>query len=120
MDYLLTSFGFILCVALFVMREISKLKDNYKELSKGEIFSAFFKEEWDSLIVSGIVLICWNLFLFICQYNEIKFYPWFDKVGMYAISAALGFAGQFLAYKALSTVVGLLDQKMNQIKQKGV
>jgi hypothetical protein len=96
---------------------VGKLKNKYNSLSKKEIFTEFFKAEWDSLMVSGLVLITWNAFLFICQMNEFKFHDWFDMWGMYGLALVLGYSGQRLAYKALTTVEGVLDKKIEGLKK---
>lgn len=117
MDYFLTSLILLVGVGYFIINEVSKLKVKYPALSKSQIFSAFFSEEWDSLIWSGLVLISWNIFLYVCEYNQIKFAPWFDKYGMYVLPLILGWGGQRIAYKSLTTVEGVLDKKIDQLKQ---
>lgn len=114
-DAIITSALLILGVAYFVMSQVGKLKKKYNSLGRAEIFAAFFKSDWDSLIVSMLVLFTWNIFLFICYKNEIVFHPWFDEWGMYAISLVLGWGGQRLAYKALTTVEAVLDKKIDNI-----
>lgn len=117
MTYFITSIILALGVGFFVMQKITALKLKYNT-KRREIFSLFIQEEWDSLMVSCLVLAIWNIFLYIIAENEIKMPHWFDTWGVYSIPLILGYAGQRLAYKAFTTIEGVLEKKIEQIKDK--
>lgn len=116
MDYIITSLLLVLGVCFFVMQKVSALKRKYSEIGFTKIWGLFFSEEWDSLMVSTLVLIVWNIFLTVCEMNQIKFPVWFDYYGIYALALVLGYAGQRLAYKYLTTIEGILEKKAEQLK----
>lgn len=116
MDYFLTTVLMIIGIALHVMSKISALRKRFPELSPKTVLDTFFKEEWDSLIVSGLVLVLAEIILYTTVSNGVKFAPWFDMYGMYGMAVLWGYAGQRLAYKFLSTGESVLEKKAEQIK----
>ena len=115
MIYLLTTVVFMLGVFLHVMIKITGYKKTFPELSFGSIWHTFFKEEWDSLIVSGIVLLVLEVAIFIVNYVGVPVPEWMEW-GIYVISILLGYQGQRLAYKFLNTAVDALEKKAEAIK----
>ena len=85
MDYLLTIVLFILGVCFHVMQKIMILKASFPQLKFGDIWQTFFKQEWDSLVVSGLVLCVAEIALFIAVNNKVTLPNWLDEWGMYLI-----------------------------------
>lgn len=115
MIYLLTTVVFILGVLLHVMIKITGYKKTFPTLSFGAIWGTFFKEEWDSLIVSGILLMVVEVAIFIINYVGVVVPEWMEW-GIYVIAMLLGYQGQRLAYKFLNTAVDALEKKAEAIK----
>ena len=97
------------------MQKIAALKNKFKELGFKTIWNTFFKEEWDSLIISFLVLGVSLISLYIIDLNNIVLPHWTDMWGIYAIFLVLGYSGQRLAYKYLTTAEKALDRKIEEI-----
>lgn len=119
MDYFLTTILFLLGVAFHVMGKVKDLKVKFPDLHRSMIWKTFFEQEWDSLVVSGLVLIATEMALFISVYNEVKLPAWVDMWGMYVISVVAGYAGQRIAYVYLGTAEDFLRKKADQLKPPG-
>jgi hypothetical protein len=115
-DYILTNALFISGVFLFILSVISKLKIKFPAYDKKEIVKTFYSEEWDSLLVSGVVLLIWNISLALIDVNKIILPLWYEKWGEFAFALVLGYCGQRLAYSVLSTAEGVLQKKVDQLQ----
>jgi hypothetical protein len=102
MIYLLTTVVFILGVFLHIMIKITSYKKTFPTLSFGAIWATFFKEEWDSLLVSLVILVLVEVTIYIINYVGIEVPIWMDW-GIYLIALVMGYQGQRLAYKFLNT-----------------
>lgn len=112
MIHFLTILLFILGVGYHVMQKVMRLRRKYPQFNLPEIFGTFLKEEWDSLIVSFLVLCTYQLFLFIVEMSQMVMPSWWDKyLADYALALILGYAGQRLAYKYLGTAEKVLSEK---------
>jgi len=116
MDYIFCTAALLVGIFLHIMQKINKLRNKFPQLNFKTIWSTFFQEEWDSLMVSFVIIIAYNLFLYIAFFNQIKFLPWFDKWGMYALALVLGYGGQRIAYKYLTTVEEKLIKDADKLK----
>lgn len=116
MDYLLTTVLFCLGVGFHVMQKVMTLKNSFTQFSFQSIWQTFFKQEWDSLVVSLLVLCVVEIALFISYNNSVKFPPWLDEWGMYLIPLVLGYSGQRIAYKYLQTAEGVLEKRVENLK----
>lgn len=109
----------VLGIGYHIMQSVRRLRKRFPNLGMGDIFSTFFKEEWDSLFVSVLVLISYQMFIFIVRYNGIPMPAWWDKyLCAYWLALVLGYAGQRLAYKYLSTAEKVLEQKSDEINKQ--
>lgn len=120
MDYVLIFAIWLLGVGFDVMSKVAKLRKKFPDFK--QVFPLFFSEEWDSLIVSGLVLLLLELALFILRYNEVVLPAWIENWGMYAIGLVFSYSGQRIAYKYLGTSEGVLidwaEKKKQQIEGK--
>ena len=115
MIYLLTTVVFLLGVLLHIMIKVTGYKKAFPTLTFGSIWNTFFKEEWDSLMVSGIVLLIVEVAIYIINYVGVPVPEWMEW-GIYVISMLMGYQGQRLAYKFLNTAVDALEKKADAIK----
>lgn len=115
MDYILTIVLLIIGIAYHVMQTISKLRNKFPDLKPNTIWSTFFLQEWDSLIVSFLGVAVFEVALFVIKYNAIPLPSWLDNWGIYAFAAVWGYAGQRLAYKFLNTGEVVLEKKSDQL-----
>lgn len=117
MIYLLTIALFLLGVGYHVMQVVMKLRRQFPQFGFREIFGTFFKQEWDSLIRSFLVLSTYELGLFIIGMTGARMPMWWEKyLVVYALALVLGYAGQRIAYKYLGTAAGVLEKKSELIK----
>lgn len=114
MEYLIIV-AFQFCgIGLHIMQKIITLGANHEDHSWKQVFGAFFKEDWDTLTVSGIVL-CVNLLVqFVINnyamdiiYQNPNFHLW-----MFGAAFVIGYAGQRLVYKYLGSAEKFLDRKV--------
>jgi hypothetical protein len=118
MIYLFTTILFLLGVGYHVMQKIMELRAKFPELGFKVIFGTFFKQEWDSLLRSFLVYCTLELSLVIISMAQAKMPPWWDKYfAPYILALVLGYAGQRLAYKYLSTAEGVLAEKSDELKK---
>lgn len=115
MDYKLTILLMIIGIMYHVMGEIKKLRKKFPILGFKQVWSTFFGQEWDSLMVSGLGVIVFELLLYAVRYNHVVLPLWIDSIGLYALAALWGYAGQRLAYKILNTSETVLEKKVEQI-----
>lgn len=115
MDYVLVLMLSIIGVLYDVMGKIRGLRRKFPQFHKGEIINTFFSEEWDSLIISGLVVATLETGLFIVRYNELNLSTWLEEWGIYFIALAVSYSGQRLAYKALGTAEKVLSDKVDKM-----
>lgn len=112
-DYILISVAMILGVGYHVMQKIATLRVKFPTMRPGDVFNTFFVEEWNTLIVSGLVWATGLFVLYVIRTNEVKLPDWVENWGMYAIAAVIAYSGQRLAYKILGTAEQALSDKIN-------
>lgn len=118
MDYLFVFAAYSLCCMLHILITIKKLRVQFPQFGFKEIWNTFFTQNWDTLIGSAVVLLIYELAIYIAVYNGVVLPYWFDMIGMYAIAAVLGYQGQRIFYKWLDTAVEALEKKADMIKDK--
>lgn len=116
MDYILTTILIVLGVGFHIMQKIRTLRLKFPEFVPKRILGTFFMEEWDSLIVSFICWIVFELAIYITIRNGVQIPAWFDNWGMYVLALVWGYAGQRIAYKYLGTAEEVLNKKADQLK----
>lgn len=116
-DYFLTTFLMIIGVAYHTMSVVSKQRKKFPELEFKSIWSNFFSQEWDSLMVSALGVVLAETVLYTIRLNEVVLPSWIENWGMYLLAVVWGYAGQRLAYKFLATGESILEKKAEQLKQ---
>ena len=116
MDYLLVLVISIIGVLYDVMGKIRGLRRKFPQFHKGEIVNTFFAEEWDSLIISGLVLATLEITLYIIRYNDVVLAEWVEQWGIYVIAGVVSYSGQRLAYKVLGTAEKVLSDKVDKME----
>lgn len=115
MDYIVTTLLYFFGVGFHVMQKIAVLRAKFPELPFSDVWNTFFKQDWDSLMVSGLGLCLVETALFISVYNKVPFPHWLDSWGMYLIASTLGYAAQRVFYKIFGTSEGILNNRIDQI-----
>jgi hypothetical protein len=104
---------YILGAGFHVMQKIGKIKTQYPELAPKVVFNTFFKEEWNTLIVSALGLICLQAIWFIIHHENIKHPQWLHEGGIYGIFLVSGYCLQRLIYKILGTAEKVIGDKVD-------
>lgn len=112
MNYILIAIIFALGVGYHIMQKVISYKKQFPALKRREIFATFFREEWDSLIVSGLVLSTMELAMFIIDKTNKTLPVWITNWGMWVLPLIMGYAGQRIAYKWLGTASEVLERKV--------
>lgn len=118
MDYILTSVLMLVGILFHVMQKVRQLKIKFPELAPVRVWKTFFSEEWDSLIVSFLVWLVYELWLYISVINGFRLPNWYDMYGMYGLALVLGYCGQRVAYRYLGTAEKVLQKRADVIEQK--
>ena len=112
-DYYFMMIGGLIGVIFHVMLKVRQLRIKFPDLSPGKVWGTFLFQEWDSLIVSGLVIMT---MVFIVHLGGVKYLgigeDWatlITFVGMIVI----GYSGQRIAYKYLNTAEKVLSDKAN-------
>lgn len=119
MEYTIIIILQLLGIGFHVMQKISALGDKFPEKTVPEIRGIFWKEDWDTLVGSALVLAL-NLVVhyIIEEYTDLA-----ETVAyyiLYAFGAAfiLGYAGQRMIYKWLGSAEKKLTEKGDNLINK--
>jgi hypothetical protein len=119
MTFILVIAIFLLGVGFHVTQTVDRLRKKFPQFGIGEIMETYFKEEWNTLIRSFLVMCTYLLFLFILSTAQVNMPIWWDKYLVpYGLSLILGYAGQRLIYKYLSTAEKALENKADNLNSK--
>lgn len=122
MEYFLALVLQLLGISFHVMQKIITLGDKDKTKSRSDIISIFLSEDWDTLLVSGLVLVTCMTFHFAANYyfeesmNKIVEIPILNidvpmVILILIMSFVIGYAGQRLVYKWLGSAENALQPK---------
>jgi hypothetical protein len=114
MIYTLTIILFLIGVLFHAMVKVTGYKKQFEKLTFLTIWRVFFNEEWDSLLVSILVLSVTELSIFIINYTDMVIPDWLNW-GIYPIALVLGYQGQRIAYKFLNTATDVLEKKAESV-----
>jgi len=119
MEYLLIINLQLLGVCFHVMQKVIKLGNDFPLKTWKEIFKAFFSEDWDTLIVSFLVLWLNIVAHFIIDEYAPEFRASINYyiLWAYGISCVLGYGGQRIVYKYLGSAEKLLDRQSDKLNQ---
>lgn len=110
----------VLGILSHVMKKISELGDKFPDKNRSEIVAIFKKEDWDSMAISGIILLIWvTNYLALHRYGKevIPNIPYFP-ISYIGLSLVIGFCGQMLLYKILGTAQNVLSSGADKLEQK--
>lgn len=115
MIYILTTILMVIGILFHVMQKVRQLRLKFPDLAPARVWKTFFGEEWDSLIVSFLVWLVYQLWLYISIRNKYELPDWYDMYGIYGMALALGYCGQRVAYRYLGTVEKVLQRRADVI-----
>lgn len=118
MEYLIVVILQLLGIGFHVMQKIISLGDKNPKLTSSDVFSAFLFEDWDTLMVSALVLAL-NIvahyiienYTSLCDTKNFHIYA-------FGIAFVLGYAGQRIVYKYLGSAESFLNKKADVLKDK--
>lgn len=122
MEYFLIIILQSLGIGFHVMQKVISLGDKFPAETPRSVFKLFWKEDWDTLVVSGLILVL----------NIVGHYITFDKLGMvllsewywqiapYVLSLVGGYLGQRWIYKFFGSAEKALDKQfLNKLDNLG-
>lgn len=111
MEYILIIVFQLIGIGLHVMQKIIKLNDEKRGISKKEVFKVFFDEDWDTLTVSGMIIVAHLVVHFVIDYYTPHFRASVNYYILYAFATAfmLGYLGQRWVYKFLGSAEKKID-----------
>jgi hypothetical protein len=110
MEYLLLIAFQLIGIGFHVMQKIIKLDDDHVGINRKQVFKIFFDEDWDTLVVSALILLSHLLVHYVID----TYTPDFRAVNyyiLYSFGAALmlGYLGQRWVYKVLGSAEKKID-----------
>lgn len=95
-----------------IMQQIRKLRAKFPDLPAKEIKNTFLTQEWDVLIVAGMVNALCLFFEYLGASKHIGLDADFAELIVAAFMVVIGYAGNRLVYKALGTSEKVLSKKI--------
>ena len=104
-------------IGFHVMQKISALGDKFPEKTSNEIAYLFWREDWDTLFVS-LLVISLNLtaHFILMEYTEVPYTVNYFYLWVFGSAFLLGYAGQRIIYKQLGTAEKFLDKTSDKFK----
>lgn len=115
MDYLIIFALQLLGIGFHVMQKVSALGNTFPQKKRKEIFAIFMAEDWDTLLISTLVLFTSEIAHYILHHyapSLVISYPNFDLF-VFGVSFVLGYAGQSIIYKLLGTAQATIEKKIS-------
>ena len=111
LEHFLLAILYILGAAYQVMREIARLRKINPALRPGEVFQTYYREEWNTVMVSVLGLLTVQLFFFIIHFKGYELPGWLHQWGVYPLSLVAGYGWHRIVYKWLgSTEAAIIKQ----------
>lgn len=113
MEYVLLVMLQLIGIGFHVMQTIIDLGNKFPTETPKSVWFSFWKTDWDSLGVSGLVLILSVISHYVIHTYapSIASYQYFELMS-FGISLILGYSGQTLIYKFLGKASAALEQKV--------
>lgn len=115
MEYFLIIILESLGVAFHVMQKVVSIGDKFPDETPRNIFQIFWKQDWDTLFVSVLVLV-FNIVAHYIVFDKLGFIlkpEWYWQIAPYALSLIGGYAGQRLIYKWFGSAEKFLDKQVS-------
>lgn len=113
-EYLLIIALQFIGVGFHVMQKVIGFGNIYPDKTKSEIFKTFWKEDWDTLVVSLLILALNLTIHFIIWYfqPELRSMEYYHPIS-FATAFMLGYLGQRKIYSLLGTAERYIDKKVS-------
>ena len=114
MIYILIVILQLLGISFHVMQKVVTLGDKFPEKTVRQIFLTFWQEDWDTLMISGLILLLDVVAHFVIfDFLHIPLPPeWYWQIGPFVIALVMGYAGQRLIYKWFGSAEQFLDKQV--------
>ncbi len=119
MEYFLILFFQLLGIGFHVGQKVISIGDKFPNETPSSVIKTFWKEDWDTLAISGLVLLLDIGMHYTMWYIGIDpFAEGWWKAAPFGIALFLGYAGQRVVYKFFGTTEKMLDKQINNFEQK--
>lgn len=105
-------------ILFHVMQKVRVLRLKFPQLAPIRIWKTFFGEEWDSLIVSFLVWLVYEIWIYLSIVNQFKLPAMYKMYGIWLLALVLGYCGQRVAYRYLGTAEKVLQKRADVIDAK--
>ena len=105
-------------ILFHVMQKVRVLRLKFPQLAPIRIWKTFFGEEWDSLIVSFLVWLVYEIWIYLSIVNQFKLPEMYKMYGIWLLALVLGYCGQRVAYRYLGTAEKVLQKRADVIDAK--
>lgn len=118
MEYFLIIILQLLGVGFHVVQQVSDIDNRHPEVNRSEVFAIFFKNDWDTLMGSALVLALHVVTHYIIEnyapeVRSMKNYILYS----FGLALVMGYGGQKIVYKYLGSAEKFLDDKIdNKLK----
>lgn len=114
LDYLIMMIGGAIGVALHVMGKIGAIRKRIPEAEPRKVFTTFFIEDWDSLIVSALSILILVGLMYFGLAALLHIPEDWEDLAYFAGFILIGYAGQRIVY----TYLGTAEKKVNDFVNK--
>ena len=119
MEYTLIIILQLIGIGFHALEKVAELDKKYPQFSMKEVFAAFFNEDWNTLLMSGLVLALNVVTRFIAE----RYAPQFTgnqttELWWFGISLVLGYAGQRLVYRFFGSAEKFLNKQADKIDNR--
>lgn len=113
-EYILIVFIYLLGASFDAMAKVARVRRKFPDADFGMVWAAYFRAEWNTLMVAGLGLAAVVIFWFLAHYRNIPLPVWLRDWGYFALQLPAGYALHRLIYKALGTFESVVERKINQ------
>lgn len=118
-EFLLITALYLIGQGFHVLQKIGIYRKTYPSLGFSEIWGTFFKEEWNTLMVSALGLLLIEIAWYVIHREHLSLPTWLhDWGGDYGLSLISGYCLQRLVYKYLGTAEAVLEKRVDTLNGK--
>ncbi len=117
-EYILITVIYLIGAGFDAMSKVNKVRVKYPDAGFKMVWGTYFKEEWNTLMVTALGLILVLLFWFFAHYRNIPLPAWINDWGYFALQLLCGYALHRLIFISLGTFESVVAKKIQGIKDK--
>ncbi len=117
MEYLIIIILQLIGIGFHIGQSIVALGDKFPNETPTSTFKTFFKEDWDTLMISGLVLLLDVMIHVVMDYLDVDpFTEGWMLYAPFAFALVMGYAGQRIIYKFFGTAEKFLNKQTDRLQ----